>query len=78
MSVARYPFSLTVHLKNGSQLFLDHAIHLNEEWEMCISQVCISKSQITLFRDCFMMTFNYHLNPKHQPKWRGITCGMQN
>ena len=67
MSVARYPFSLTVHFKNGSQLFLDCAIHLNGEWEMCITQVCIPKSQITLFRDCFM-TFNYDTicNPKHQ------------
>ena len=36
MSVARYPFLLTVHLKNGSQLFLDRAVHLNGEWEMCI------------------------------------------
>ena len=34
MPVARYPFSLTAHLKNGSQLLLDHAIHLNGEWEM--------------------------------------------
>ena len=67
MSVARYPFSLTVHLKNGSQLFLDRAIHLNGEWEMCVSQVCIPKSQITLFRDCFM-TFNYDLQPKTPAK----------
>ena len=63
MSVARYPFSLTVHLKNGSQLFLDRANHLNGEWEMCITQVCIPKSQITLFRDCFT-AFNYDLQPK--------------
>ena len=34
MSVARYPFSLTVHLKNRSQLFLDCAIHFNGEWQM--------------------------------------------
>ena len=67
MSVARYPFSLTVHLKNGSQLLLDRAIHLNGEWEMCITQLCISKSQITLFRDCFM-TFNYDLQPKTPAK----------
>ena len=52
MTVARYPFSLTVHLKNGSQLLLDHAIHLNGEWEMCITQLCIPESQSTLFRDC--------------------------
>ena len=45
-SVARYPFSLTVHLKNGSQLFLGRVIHLNGEWEMYITQVRIS--QITL------------------------------
>ena len=67
MSVARYPFSLTVHLKNGSQLFLHRAIHLNGEREMCISQVCVPKSQITLFRDCFM-TFNYDLQPKTPAK----------
>ena len=66
-SVARYPFYLTVHLKNGSQLFLDRAIHLNGEWEMCITQVCIPKSQITIFRDCFM-TFNYDLQPKTPAK----------
>ena len=67
MSVARYPFSLTIHLKRGSQLFLDRAIYLNGEWEMCITQVCIPKSQITLFRDCFMM-FNYYLQPKTPAK----------
>ena len=44
MSIARYPFSLTVHLKNGSQLLLDRAIHLSGEWEMCITQLCIPKS----------------------------------
>ena len=63
MSVARYSFSLTVHLENGSQLLLDHAIHLNGEWEMCITQLCIPKSQITLFRDCFL-TFSYDLQPE--------------
>ena len=65
--VARYPFSLTVHLKIGSQLFLDCAIHLNGEWEMCISQVCLPESQNTLFRDCFMI-FNYDLQPKTPAK----------
>ena len=39
MYVARYPFSLTVHLKNGSQLLLDRAIHLNGEWEMCTKKL---------------------------------------
>ena len=67
MSVSRYPFSRTVHLKNGSQLLLDQAMHLNGEWEMCITQLCIPKSQITLFRDCFM-TFNYDLQPKMPTK----------
>ena len=61
--VARYPFSLTVHIKNGSPLFLDHAIRLNGEWEMSITQLCIPKSQITLFRECFM-SFDYNLQPK--------------
>ena len=60
---ARYPFSLIVHIKNGSQLFLDRAIHLNGEWEMSITKLCIPKSQITLFRECFM-SFNYNLQPK--------------
>ena len=46
MSVARYPFSLTVHLKNGSQLLLDRAIHLNGEWEMCITQLCMKKVKL--------------------------------
>ena len=77
MSVARYPFSLNVHLKNGSQLFPDRAIHLNGEWEMCISQVCIPKNQITLFRD-FFMTFNYGLQPKIPAKAEKDRCGMQN
>ena len=54
-------------MKNGSQLLLDHAIHLNGEWEMCITQVCIPKSQISLFRISFM-TFNYNLQPKTSPK----------
>ena len=67
MSVARYPFSLTVHSKHRSQLFLDRAIYLNGKWEMCITQVCIPKSQITLFRDYFMM-FNYDLQPKTPAK----------
>ena len=67
MSIARYPFSPTVHLKNGSQLLLDLAIHLNGEWEMCITQLCIPKSQITLFRVRFI-TFNYNLQPKTPAK----------
>ena len=66
-SVARYPFSLTVHLENRSQLFLDCAIHLNGEWKLCITQVCIPKSQITLFKDCFM-TLDYDLQPKTPAK----------
>ena len=67
MPVARYLFSSAVHLKNGSQLLLDHAIHLNGEWAMCIIQLRIPKSQITLLRDCFMM-FKYDLQPKTPAK----------
>ena len=67
MSVARYLFCLILHLKNGLQLFLDHAIYLNGESEMCITQVFLPKSQITIFRDCFM-TFNYDLQPKTPAK----------
>ena len=34
---------------------------------MCITQVCIPKSQISLFRISFL-TFNYNLQPKTSPK----------
>ena len=34
---------------------------------MCITQVCISKRQIALFRDCFV-TFNYDIQPKTPAK----------
>ena len=37
---------------------------------MCITQLCVPKSQITLFRDCFM-TFNYELQPKTPAKTEG-------
>ena len=51
-TVARYPFSLTVHIKNGTPLYLDRAIHLNGDWEMCLSQLYLPQSEITVFSDC--------------------------
>ena len=51
-TVVRYPFCLTVHMKNGSPLSLDRAIHLNEDWEMCRSQLYLPRSEITVFSDC--------------------------
>ena len=65
--VARYPFSLTVHMKNGTPFHLDHAIHLNGDWEMCLSQLYLPRSEITVFSDC-KIEFRYDLLPKQSPK----------
>ena len=66
-TVARYPFSLTVHMKNGTPLYLDRAIHLNGDWEMCLSQLYLPWSEITVFSDC-KIEFRYDLLPKQSPK----------
>ena len=66
-TVARYLFSLTVHMKNGIPLYLDHAIHLNGDWEMCLSQLYLPRSEITVFSDCKLnsdMTFYQNKSPK--------------
>ena len=51
-TAARYPFSLTVHIKNGSPLYSDRAIDLNGDWEMCLGQLYLPRSEITVFSDC--------------------------
>ena len=66
-TVARYPFSLTVHMKNGTPLYLERAIHLNGDWEMCLSQLYLPRSEITVFSDC-KIEFRYELLPKQSPK----------
>ena len=66
-TVTRYPFSLTVHMKNGTPLYLDRAIHLNGDWEMCLSQLYLPRSEITVFNDC-KIEFRYDLLPKQSPK----------
>ena len=66
-TVARYPFCLTVHIKNGTPLYLDRAIHLNGDWEMCLSQLYLPRSKITVFNDC-KIEFRYDLLPKQSPK----------
>ena len=66
-TVARYPFSLTVHMKNGTPLYLDRATHLNGDWEMCLSQLYLPMSEITVFSDC-KIEFRYDLLPKQSPK----------
>ena len=66
-TVARYPFSLTVHMKNETPLYLDRAIHLNGDWEMCLSQLYLPRSEITIFSDC-KIEFRYDLLPKQSPK----------
>ena len=66
-TVARYPFSLTVHMKNGTPLYLDRAIHLNGDLEMCLSQLYLPRSEITVFRDR-KIEFRYDLLPKQSPK----------
>ena len=76
-AVARYPFSLMVHMKNGSPLYLDQAINFNRDWEMCLSQLHLPKSEITVFRNC-KTEFRYDLLPKPSPKQKTIDCGMKN
>ena len=66
-TVARYPFSLTGHMKNGTPLYLDRAVHLNGDWEMCLSQLYLPRSEITVFSDS-RIEFRYDLLPKQSPK----------
>ena len=66
-TVARYPSSLTVHMKNGSPLCLDCAIHLNRDREMCLSQLYLPRSEITVFSGC-KIEFRYDLLSKQSPK----------
>ena len=66
-TVARYPFSLTVHMKNGTPLYLDRAIHVYGDWEMCPSHLYPPRSEITVFSDC-KIEFRYDLLPEQSPK----------
>ena len=66
-TVARYPFSLTVHMKNGTPLYLDRAVHLNGDWELCLSQLYLPRSEITVFSDC-KIEFRCDLLPKQSLK----------
>ena len=59
--------SLTVHIKNGSPLYLDRALHLIGDWEMSLSQLYLPRSEITVFSDC-KIEFRYDLLPKQSPK----------
>ena len=52
---------------NGTPLYLDRAIHLNGDWEMCLSQLYLLRSEITVFSDC-KIEFRYDLLPKQSPK----------
>ena len=63
----RYPFSLTIHMKNGTPLFLECPIHLSREWEMCLNQLYIPKSQISIYTDS-TLEFKIELVPKRAPK----------
>ena len=54
-------------MKNGTPLYLDRAIHLNGDWEMCLSQLYLPRSEITVFSDC-KIEFRYDLLPKQSPK----------
>ena len=53
-------------MKNGTPLYLDRAIHLNGDWEMCLSQLYLPRSEITVFNDC-KIEFRYDLLPKQSP-----------
>ena len=63
----RYPFSLTIHMRNGTPLFLERPIHLSGEWEMCLNQLYIPKSQISIYTDS-TLEFKIELVPKRAPK----------
>ena len=54
-------------MKNGTPLHLDRAIHLNGDWEMCLSQLYLPRSEITVFSDC-KIEFRHDLLPKQSPK----------
>ena len=54
-------------MKNGTPLYLDRAIHLNGDWEMCLNQLYLPRSEITVFSDC-KIEFRYDLLPKQSPK----------
>ena len=54
-------------MKNGTPLYLDRAIHSNGDWEMCLSQLYLPRSEITVFSDC-KIEFRYDLLPKQSPK----------
>ena len=66
-TVARYPISLTVYIKNGTPLYLDRAIHLNGDWEICVSQLYLPRTEITVFGDC-KIEFRYDLLLEQSPK----------
>ena len=57
-------------MKNGTPLYLDRAIHLNGDWEMCLSQLYLPRSEITVFSHCKIckIEFRYDLLPKQSPK----------
>ena len=54
-------------MKNGTPLFLEHPIHLSGEWEMCLNQLYIPKSQISIYADS-TLEFKIELVPKHATK----------
>ena len=54
-------------MKNGTPLFLERPIHLNGEWEMCLNQLYIPKSQISIYTDS-TLEFKIELVPKRAPK----------
>ena len=50
-------------MKNGTPLFLERPMHLSGEWEMCLNQLYISKSQISIYTDS-TLEFKIELVPK--------------
>ena len=54
-------------MKNGTPLYLDRTVHLNGDWKMCLSQLYLPRSEITVFSDC-KIEFRYDLLPKQSSK----------
>ena len=64
-------------MKNGTPLYLNRAIHLNGDWEMCLSQLYLPRSEVTVL---VIVKLNSDMNfyQNSHPKQKRIDCGMTN
>ena len=69
-------FSHSSYEEWKSTLF-DRALNVNGDWEMCLSQLYLPRSEITVFSDC-KIEFRYDSYQNSHPKYKRIDCGMKN